>query len=155
MRDSCKPSKLEPGLAATNSMPRSLMVCTMASEPGLVMVRTETGGRALPASRASCSGVGAGVVPAGAAATSVVWRCAIAAGVVVASAAAPAAALFKKPRRPTEFFLVFGMFTLLSHAWIIKSQKSNHKTQPVSEHEFRRRLEDAGIASGESIVAAN
>src|ERR1019366_2195665 len=112
MKDSCKPSKLDPGLATANSMPRSLIVWTMRSEPGRVIKRAAAGGRTLPASRASWSWVGAGRAAAGV--EEVRWASAI--GAVVASAAAPAAALFRKPLRPTEFFSaeVFCDFAMIS-----------------------------------------
>src|SRR5215469_15983837 len=107
MKDSCKPSKLEPGLAATYSTPRSRRVWTMRSEPGRVMARVTAGGRTLPASRSICVGDGGGA-PADETAP-VFGACASTNGVVVASAAAPAAAFFKKPRRPREFFGDFAM----------------------------------------------
>src|ERR1700733_7841179 len=59
--DSCNPSKLDPGLAATNSTPSSFSVWTIKSEPGrLVTLAGTGGGTAPPASRASWSGVGSG-----------------------------------------------------------------------------------------------
>src|SRR5437773_11807691 len=113
MRDSCRPSKLEPGLAATYSTPRSLRTCVMRSEPGRTTARAVAGGLILPESRASCSGTGAGAPAAVGAAPGrpapAPWASDISA--FVTSAAAPAAALaaapLRKPRRLTEAFLVF------------------------------------------------
>src|SRR5579872_3915446 len=113
MNDSCRPSKLDPGLAAAYSMPRSRTVCTMRSDPGRVIRRAVAGGLTLPASRASCASVGLGALPVWACA--VAFRCASTTGAVVTNAAAPVAALFKKPRRPTEFLGDFAiMFSLLA-----------------------------------------
>ena len=39
MSDSCRPSKLDPGFAATYSMPRSFRTCVIRSDPGRVMAR--------------------------------------------------------------------------------------------------------------------
>src|SRR5581483_7099117 len=110
MNDSCRPSKLEPGLAAAYSMPRSLTVWTMRSDPGRVIARTVAGGRTLPASRANWESVGPGALPAGVGA-SLGRRWASTMGVVT-SAAAPVAAPFRKPRRPTEVFGDFAIFVL-------------------------------------------
>src|ERR1700722_11784191 len=63
----------------------------MRSEPGRVMVRTATGGRIFPASRSSCVGLGGGALDGDAA------------------PAAPAAAFFRKPRRPTDVLFDFAM----------------------------------------------
>src|SRR5580698_9232688 len=90
----------------------------MRSEPGRVIRRTVAGGRTFPASRSSCSCVGAGRPPvggAGAATAPLPGLCASASGEVVASAAAPAAALFRKPRRPTA---LFADFAIVSPCWV-------------------------------------
>src|SRR5579862_2068983 len=83
MKDSCRPRKLEPGLAAIYSMPSVLNTSTMKSEPGRTLRVTST---AVPVAgfRAAC------------------WARAI--GAVAASPAPPAAARFRKPRRPTGSF---------------------------------------------------
>src|SRR5437660_1175610 len=113
MRDSCSPSKLEPGFAATYSTPRSFRTCVMRSDPGRVIARPVAGGLTFPESRATCSGLCAGAPPApgaapGRAAPSP-WASDLPA--FVTSAAAPAAALaaapLRNPRRFTEAFLVF------------------------------------------------
>ena len=62
MMDSCRPSKLEAGFEATNSISRSLKVCTIRSDPGRFAARSGTeGGRTFPTSRCSCSVDGAGI----------------------------------------------------------------------------------------------
>src|SRR5262249_59429658 len=98
MKDSCRPSKLEPGFPATYSSSISFRTWTMRSDPDRWTARTLTGGRTAVASLATCSWVGAGT-----AAAVLVPLCAAACGVSVtrdaALAAAPAAAPFRKPRR--------------------------------------------------------
>src|SRR5262245_34875188 len=109
MTDSCSPSKLEPGLAATYSIPRSRITCTIRSEPGRMTVRSRAPatGRTLPASRLTCSADGGGAelfaLPFCAASRSGI-------GTEVPSAAAPAAAVaapFRNPRRFTAIFFGF------------------------------------------------
>src|SRR5205809_5219505 len=101
MSDSCSPSKLDPGFAATYSIPSDLITSTMKSEPGFSMIRVLTCAGLGAVSAASWASDGCGAVPAGAAP-----RCAFAAGAVATSAAAPAAAPFRKPRRLREPFLL-------------------------------------------------
>src|SRR2546423_10078864 len=115
MSDSCSPSKLDPGLAATYSTPRSFSTCVIRSDPGRTTARATGGGRTLPASRATWSTVGGGAPPSGG---GVLGRlgpvpppCASEISVWVTSAAALAAALaaapLRNPRRLTAAFLVF------------------------------------------------
>src|SRR4051812_18955934 len=82
MKDSWRPRKLEPGLAAQYSIPRDLKTSVMKSEPGRELLVTST---VAPVSgfKAAC--------------------CASAMGAVAARPAAPAAP-FRKPRRSTGFF---------------------------------------------------
>src|SRR5262245_60112007 len=100
MIDSCSPSKLDPGFAATYSMPRLLMTSTMKSEAGFSMRRADEvrGGGSVSARSWA---------PAGAGVRAGCGCCAAAAGTLGAtSAAAPAAAPFRKRRRPTEDLLL-------------------------------------------------
>src|ERR1700677_4796237 len=101
------PRKAEPGLAATYSKPRVLMTSTMKSEPGRSVVHTSTRGGGGAVSAAVCLAPGSGFGVAGR------WTsaacCALAASGLATSAAAPAAAPFKKPRRSTEIFLDLAM----------------------------------------------
>src|SRR5262245_36776213 len=110
MIDSCSPSKLEPGLAATYSMPRFRSTSTIRSEPGRTTAGPVTaGGCTAPASRSICACVGGGAPPAAAApppacGSSVVVAVA---GTVAVNAAVPAAAVavaapFRNPRRLTR-----------------------------------------------------
>src|SRR5690348_12454132 len=92
--DSCRPRKLDPGLAQTYSKPRDLRTSTMKSPPGrsAVSASTLTAGVPLSASRAAAEGALAAFVGA------VSW--ARAGRAVGTNAAAPvAAALFRKLRR--------------------------------------------------------
>jgi len=74
----------------------------MRSEPGrLVVCAGSGGGTALPASRASCSGEGAGAGAECLAADAPVALCAFAAGVATAIVAAPVAAPLRNARRST------------------------------------------------------
>src|SRR6266852_6063550 len=82
MKDSWRPRKLEPGLAAQYSMPSDLMTSTMKSEPGRRLLETSAA-VLVSGLRADC------------------WASAM--GAVAASPAAPAAP-FRKPRRSTGFF---------------------------------------------------
>src|SRR4249919_3341990 len=93
MHDSWRPLKLEPGFAAQYSMPSVLSTSTMKSDPGFSLPVTSTAPRASPV--ALCS---TGCAPAIGAA---------------AKPAAPAAAPFRKPRRPTGLF-AFDMVGLVS-----------------------------------------
>src|SRR5205809_3576911 len=102
MSDSCSPSKLDPGFAATYSIPSDLITSTMKSEPGFSMIRVLTCAGLGVVSAASWASDGCGAVAAGAAPRCA--RCAFAAGAVATSAAAPAAAPFRKPRRLREAF---------------------------------------------------
>src|ERR1044071_1754762 len=112
MIDSCRPSKLDPGLPATYSTPRSRKTSTIRSEPGRTTARWPGRievGRTLPASRSTCAGEGGGadscegVVPCA--------EAALVSGPLV-SAAAPAAAVaapFRKPRRVTGPCVLFDL----------------------------------------------
>src|ERR1700719_4704219 len=97
IRDSCKPSNVEPGLEAQYSILSDLSTSTMKSEPGCSTIReSESSPTGAPVSVAKVVALGVALPLRGRAC----WAC-TAAG-FTASAAAPAAAPFKKPRRPTE-----------------------------------------------------
>src|SRR6266545_1409078 len=99
MIDSCSPSKLDPGLAPTNSKPRLLRTSTMKSDAGCSMIRELSCGGGGAVSADSCTLPGdAGTDRVGAAAGG--CGSADAAGAVFAtSAAAPIAAPFRNRRR--------------------------------------------------------
>src|SRR5579872_2594353 len=103
MMDSCRDSNVEPGLAARYSMLSDFRTSTMKSDPGCSMTGVAAG-RTAPASRVTCAPEGAWA-PRGADPAS----CALAGSGLAANAAAPAAAPFRKPRRPTEFFVDFAI----------------------------------------------
>src|SRR5262245_1949327 len=131
------PSKLEPGFAATYSMPRSRRTCTMRSEPGRTAARAfpPAGGRTAPASRSSCGadGAGAGVFDRGAPAGGAC--CALDSGTCVVIAAAPAAAdaaPFRKPRRLTTSFLDFDTVVLLQRSGCLRP-RSGRGSQTLSD----------------------
>src|SRR5579871_2814397 len=63
MKDSWRPRKLEPGLAAQYSMPSDLMTSTMKSEPGRALEVTSTAG-AVSGFRAACWARAMGAVAA-------------------------------------------------------------------------------------------
>src|SRR5579864_151719 len=94
MMDSCRPRKLEPGLAAQYSIPSDLMTSTMKSAPGRWLEDTSAVALEVSGLRAAC--------------------CAMAIGGLPTSPAAPAAtaAPLKKPRRSTGSF--FDMDCLLN-----------------------------------------
>src|SRR5712692_3559578 len=104
MIDSCNPSKLDPGLAATYSMPRLLITSTMKSDAGFSTRRADAlrGGGSVSAR--SCAAPGAAGVAGRAAAGS----CAAPAigALLATSAAALTAAPFRKRRRPTDDLLL-------------------------------------------------
>src|SRR5260370_28899023 len=103
MTDSCRPRKLDPGLAATYSTPNDLMTSIMKAEPGRDVVCTSTiEGGAVSAAISFAVGVGA-LARFGS------DCCAWATVGVATSAAAPAAAPFKNPRRSTEGLRDFAM----------------------------------------------
>src|SRR5258708_7271324 len=109
MIDSCSPSKLDPGLAGTYSMPRLLMTSTMKSEAGFSTIRDDAprGGGSVSARNCAPAGDG-GVAGRGAGGS-----CAAATGAPrVTSAAAPTAAPCRKRRRATDDLLraTFGSF---------------------------------------------
>src|ERR1700738_3385925 len=106
MSDSWSDSKVDPGLALRYSRLRVLKTSTMKSEPGFSMTRALPAGRAAPVSRATADPLGVCAValpprPAGC------W--ALASAGLAARAAAPTAAPFRKPRRPTERFVDFAI----------------------------------------------
>src|SRR5262245_4235102 len=110
MTDSCSPSKLEPGFAATYSKPSVLKTSTMKSEPGRSMMRDEMAGGS-PVSAANCAADGSGAPDlvgadcAGSAATEG----------AATMAAAPAAAPLRKPRRSTCGLWDFAIVGLRNH----------------------------------------
>src|ERR1019366_5805567 len=92
--DSCKPRKLEPGLAAIYSKPRDLITSTMKSEPERSVVNASTfeGSTSLGSSRAEADCAGAGSF-------------ALIAVLLATSPATPPAAPFKNYRRSTVSLL--------------------------------------------------
>src|SRR5687767_13477494 len=134
MMDSWIPSKLEPGFAATHSIPRSLRTWTIRSEPGLTAARAPgitAGGRTAPASRAICSAVGGGGGALPPADPSCVACGVPALGAAPPAAAAPTAAVaapFRNPRRLT-LCLDFATDPCLPcdlHAALLSSRHSTH-----------------------------
>src|SRR4029079_2829744 len=103
MIDSCRPSKLEPGFAATYSMPSVLITSTMKSEAGFSTRRDETAAGGGSVSARSCAPPGTAGAAVGEAASG---GCAsAAAGALRATtAAALTAAPFRNRRRPTADF---------------------------------------------------
>src|SRR5438128_8693524 len=101
MIDSCRPSKLEPGFAATYSNPSVLITSTRKSDAGCSTIRGRPpdGGVSVSAANWAFDGV-AGAGRAGAS-----GGCGRATDGWVTSAAAPTAAPLRKPRRPTEPFV--------------------------------------------------
>src|SRR5438876_3063512 len=99
MTDSCRPLKLEPGLAATYSKPSALMTSTMKSPPGLSVVRTST----VPAGSASRAIVGALAGPGRVAAGADCAATSASGPVALPTSAAPVtAALFRNHRLPSD-----------------------------------------------------
>src|SRR5438046_1509449 len=101
MIDSCRPSKLEPGFAATYSNPSVLITSTMKSDAGCSTIRDRPpdGGVSVSAANWAFDGAAA----AGRAGAS--GGCGSATDGWVTSAAAPTAAPLRKPRRSTEPFV--------------------------------------------------
>src|SRR5579863_7793456 len=104
--DSCSARKLDPGLAQIYSKPSDFSTSTMKSEPGWSAVKTSTSVATGSVSLASAVAEGTATL------RRVSGACAFP-GDCVTKAAAPAAAPFKKPRRP-EGFLDFDMLTAAS-----------------------------------------
>ena len=112
--DSWIPSKLEPGLAATHSMPRSLRTWTIRSEPGLTAARApaaSAGGRTAPASRSICCAVGGGTGASMAAPPAAACCGVPAIGASPPAAAAPTAAVAAPFRNPRRFTLCLDVAT--------------------------------------------
>src|SRR5215471_8720299 len=102
MIDSCSERKLDPGLAAMYSKPRNLRTSTMKSDPGWSAVITSTDPEMGPVSAARAAAFGT--------ATPRVCACwALARRGFATRAAAPAAALFRKLRRPAGLALDFAI----------------------------------------------
>src|SRR5215471_21154843 len=97
--DSCRPRKLDPGLAKMYSNPRVRRTSTMKSEPGCSAVRTSTLGTG-SFSAVATAALAEPVAPA-------CW--ADTAGGEATRAAAPHAVPFRKLRRPTEVFFEMAM----------------------------------------------
>src|SRR5580693_7252265 len=95
--DSCRPRKLEPGLAQTYSKPMYFRTSTMKSEPGRSLVRISVA-LGVPDSASLAAAVGSMGGRVGA-------DCWAKAGLVVAASAAPAAALVRNLRRSTGVLL--------------------------------------------------
>src|SRR5215813_6990855 len=104
MIDSCNARNVDPGLAATYSMPSVLMTSSMKSDPGRSVVYTSVRGGGGLVSAAARAAPGSGVT--GLAACPACSGCAIEG--FATKAAAPAAAPFRNPRRLTEPFLDLG-----------------------------------------------
>src|SRR5262245_50202739 len=107
MIDSCRARKVEPGLAATYSMPSDLITSSMKSDPGRSVVYTSARGGGGLVSAATRAALGKGVT-----ALAPCPACAASAGAIegfATRAAAPAAAPFRNPRRSTEPFFDLGI----------------------------------------------
>src|SRR5215475_1905145 len=104
MIDSCNARNVDPGFAATYSMPKVLMASSMKSDPGRSVVYTSVRGGGGLVSAAASAAPGNGVTGLAACATCCPG-CAIEG--FATKAAAPAAAPFRNPRRltgsPTPF----------------------------------------------------
>src|SRR6516162_5678944 len=104
--DSCNARNVDPGFAAQYSIPSGLMTSSMKSDPGRSVVYTSARGGVVvsaAARRAPGNGVAAAVLVCAEAAA-----CGSAAEGFATSAAAPAAAPFRNPRRFTEPFFSVG-----------------------------------------------
>src|SRR5215467_7153298 len=103
MMDSCNARKVDPGLAATYSMPRDLITSSMKSDPGRSVVYTSARGGVL-VSAAVRRAPGSGVAAARA------WGCGAICGSAAEGfatrAAAPAAAPFRNRRLFTDLGIV-------------------------------------------------
>src|SRR5580698_4121899 len=106
MMDSCRPRKVEPGLAATNSKPRDLITSTMKSPPGRSVVKICTSGVG-SASRGTATGA--------LAATAAACGAANAPREPASVAIPPSAAPFRNLRRSTKSFLDLLMAQRPSH----------------------------------------
>ena len=103
--DSCRPSKLAAGFAATNSTPRSCSTCTIRSEPARCTARPDCGGCALPTSRSACAGEG----PARNGSAAAAMGSAAATPLFPSNETAPAPAVLpmnSRRLRPRSFFFV-------------------------------------------------
>src|SRR4051812_42108999 len=100
MIDSCSPSKLDPGVAATYSIPRLLITSTMKSDAGFSTSRGDTPRGGGSVSARSCAEDGVTGAPSGVATG--VCALAVPGALLTTSPAAPAAAPFRKRRRPTD-----------------------------------------------------
>src|SRR5262245_29076080 len=117
MMDSCNPWKLEPGSVVMYSRFKVFSTSTMKSEPGRSTILASSAGGG-PTSAASCAREGTTAAGRAGAAS-----CAVAAGVFATSAAAPAAAPFRKPRRFTDpFFDLVMVVDLLLASLLIDEQ---------------------------------
>src|SRR5712691_3237243 len=101
MIDSCSPSKLEPGFAATYSNPSVLITSTRKSDAGCSTIRGRPPDGGVSVSAANWAFDGA----AGAGRAGASGGCGRATDGWLTSAAAPTAAPLRKPRRPTEPFV--------------------------------------------------
>src|SRR5215470_17378407 len=106
MIDSCNARNVDPGLAATYSMPSVLMTSSMKSDPGRSVVYTSVRGGGGLVSAAASAAPGSGVTGLAACAT-----CPACGGCAIegfaTKAAAPAAAPFRNPRRLTDLSTAF------------------------------------------------
>src|SRR5438093_12277223 len=98
--DSCSARNVDPGFAAQYSKPIDLMTSNMKSEPGISVVYTSARGGGGLVSAAINAALGSGVAVRDCAA----WLSAGFATPGPTSAAAPAAAPLRNPRRETEPF---------------------------------------------------
>src|SRR5262245_51892747 len=114
MIDSCSARNVDPGLAATYSIPRDLMTSSMKSDPGRSVVYTSARGGGGLVSAATSAAPGSGVTdlaacPACAACEASGCASEGFATMAAALAAALAAAPFRNPRRLTEPFFDLGI----------------------------------------------
>src|ERR1700693_5512204 len=104
MMDSCKPRKLDPGLAQTYSKPSDLITSTMKSDPVRSAVSTSAPDGTSVSAAGDMGGGATRFTSAGVAATGA----GAGADAPAPSAAAPTAAPFRKFRRSTTGFDCFG-----------------------------------------------
>src|SRR5713101_643129 len=144
MIDSCRPSKLEPGFAATYSNPSVLITSTRKSDAGCSTIRGRPPDGGVSVSAANWAfDAAAGAGRAGAS-----GGCGRATDGWVTSAAAPTAAPRRKPRRPTEPFVD----SAIGHSsWNIGSTPPIHREAAYTN---RLRTFRAGEVPGPPLVVS-
>src|SRR5206468_1748909 len=136
MIDSCRPSKLEPGFAATYPNPSVLIPSTMKSDAGCSTIRDRPPDGGVSVSAPSWAFDGAAAAGRGGGS----GGCGSATDGWVTSAAAPTAAPLRKPRRSTEPFVD----SAIGHSsWSIGSTPSGRR-----EGAYTNRLRTFGAGRG-------